>query len=70
MAAKISVRSSSDNRSSFTVQIAETVIHIDARFLKRIAVCFEDILKERSYGVPKDNRIGYLHHRRFHVQRK
>ena len=49
---------------------AEAVVRARAELLQRVVVLGEDAGEERAHGVPEDDRVRDLHHRRLQVQRE
>ena len=54
----------------FRVQIAQPVVGAHAQLFQHRRVLLENVLVEDGDGVPEHDRVGYLHHGGFEVQRE
>ena len=54
----------------FRQQISKTIFRIHTKFVKQPSILLHQLLKKHIHYSSKNNRVGDLHHRGLHVQRK
>ena len=49
------------------IEIANPMAHVNAKFSDEIGVLFKNVFVENLDAMPENDRVGHLHHGRFHV---